>query len=580
MQALFQLSYSPTGRAVYQRICGPSATTRMAPRLAVVCHHRSVTAFDLLIRGGTLVDGTGAPGIRADVGVSGDRIKAIGDLSAAEAKGVAVVIDATDRIVCPGFIDVHGHSDGSILIDPAVASHLHQGFTTQLSGNCGDTLAPFAQPGREMIELALAGTGIDPTWTTFGDYLGLVERLPLGLNHAFLVGHGTIRGAVLGSSPAAAGEADLKAMTRYLKEALDAGAIGLSSGLIYPPGIYAGPDELNRLAAVTARRGGLYASHIRNESDGLFEALDEAIETLRAAGSGARLQVSHLKAGSLSTWGRGQEAVDRLERARAEGLDIGADQYPYTAASTSLEVVLPPAMMAMSIGAIVEALGDPGVRDRIKQEIATGAPGWENAAADPGWDGLRVADSRTHPDWAGHSLAELGVEFDRDPAEVAFGLLVDDRLETEVVMECMSEPDVEAIMAVPWIAVCTDAGGRRPGHPHLGSGVPHPRAYGTAPRVLGRYVRERGVLALETAVAKLTSVPAERIGLRGRGVVRAKAFADLVVFDPTTVAEAATSLEPHRYPTGIDHVIVNGVVAIKDGQETDRRAGRLLRRAR
>ncbi len=540
-----------------------------------------MTAFDLIIRGGTLIDGTGAPGIRADVGVVGDRIKAIGDLSAAVArKGVSVVIDATDRVVCPGFIDVHGHSDASILVDPAVASHLHQGFTTQLSGNCGDTLAPLAEPGREMVELALAGTGIAPRWSTFADYLAAVERLPLGPNQAFLVGHGTIRGAVIGAASTPATDADLKAMVRHLKEALDAGAIGLSSGLIYPPGLYAGADELSRLASVTARRGGLYATHIRNESDGLFDALDEAVETIRAAGSGARLQVSHLKAGSLSTWGRGHEAVDRLERARAAGLDVAADQYPYTAASTTLEIVLPPAIMAMSIADIVDALGDPDVRTRIKREIATGAPGWENAAADPGWAGLRIADSRTHRDWAGHSLAELASEFDRDPADVAFGLLVDDRLDTSIVMECMSEPDVEAIMAVPWIAVCTDAGGRRPGHPHLGSGVPHPRAYGSAPRVLGRYVRDRGVLSLEGAIAKLTSVPAERIGLRGRGVVRAKAFADLVVFDPAMVDDVATEREPHRYPAGIEHVIVNGVPAISNGVETERRSGRLLRRER
>lgn len=540
-----------------------------------------MTVFDLLIRGGTVVDGTGAPGIRADVGLSGDRIKAVGDLSAAaNAKGVPVVIDATDRVVCPGFIDVHGHSDTSILVDPAIASHLHQGFTTQLSGNCGDTLAPLAEPGREMVELALAGSGIEPGWSSFADYLAVVERRPLGLNHAFLVGHGTIRGAVLGPTSAPATDADLKAMVRHLKEALDAGAVGLSSGLIYPPGIYASADELIRLVSVTARRGGLYASHIRNESDDMFGALDEAIETIRAAGSGARLQVSHLKAGSLSVWGRGPEAVERLERARAEGLDVAADQYPYTAAGTTLEIVLPPAIMAMSIDDIVDALGDPEVRDRIRREIASGAPGWENAAADPGWAGLRIADSRTHRDWAGHTLAELASEFDRDPADVAFGLLVDDRLDTSIVMECMSDTDVDAIMAVPWIAVCSDAGGRRPGHPHLGSGLPHPRAYGSAPRVLGRYVRDRGVLPLETAIAKLTSVPAERIGLRGRGVVRPKAFADLVVFDPATVTDVATELDPHRYPTGIEHVIVNGVPAIVDGRETDRRAGRLLRRER
>ncbi|MGZ8502731.1 MAG: amidohydrolase family protein, partial [Candidatus Limnocylindrales bacterium] len=234
---------------------------------------------------------------------------------------------------------------------------------------------------------------------------------------------------------------------------------------------------------------------------------------------------------------------------------------------------------ALPIDAIVEALAEPEIRSRVKREIADGAPGWENAAADPGWAGLRISASRTHADWAGHSLAELGTELERDPADVAFDLLIDDRLDTSVVLDCMSEADVEAILATPWIAVCTDAGGQRPGHPALGSGMPHPRAYGSAPRVLGRYVRERGTLPLPTAVAKLTAVPAQRVGLMDRGVLRPNAFADLVIFDPDTVRDEATDLDPHRYPTGIEHVVVNGAVAIRDGQETGRHAGRLLRRA-
>lgn len=539
-----------------------------------------MTAFDLLILGGTVIDGSGAPGVRADVGVVGDRIAAVRDLSsAAEGNGVALVLDATGRVVCPGFVDPHGHSDASLLLDPAVASHLHQGYTTQLSGNCGDSLAPVAEAGREMVELSMAATGLEPTWRTFDEYLAALEDLPLGPNHAVLVGHGTIRGAVLGPVARTATEDELRTMVRHLEEALDAGAIGLSSGLIYPPGIHAPTDELVRLATVCAERGGLYASHIRNESDGLFEALDEAVATIRAAGRGARLQVSHLKAGSRSTWGRGPEAVERLERARADGLDVGSDQYPYTAAATTLEIVLPPALMALPIDAIVEALAEPEIRSRVKREIADGAPGWENAAADPGWAGLRISASRTHADWAGHSLAELGTELERDPADVAFDLLIDDRLDTSVVLDCMSEADVEAILATPWIAVCTDAGGQRPGHPALGSGMPHPRAYGSAPRVLGRYVRERGTLPLPTAVAKLTAVPAQRVGLMDRGVLRPNAFADLVIFDPDTVRDEATDLDPHRYPTGIEHVVVNGAVAIRDGQETGRHAGRLLRRA-
>ena len=302
-----------------------------------------MTAFDLLIRGGTVIDGTGTPGVRADVGIAGDRIRAVGDLSHVDPTGVHRVIDATDRVVCPGFIDPHGHSDATILLDGAIASHLHQGFTTQLSGNCGDSLAPVTSRGRPLVELSMATIERGPTWRTFAGYLEAVERQKLGPNHAFLVGHGTIRGAVVGTDARPATDAELKAMLRHLREALDAGALGLSSGLIYPPGIHAPPEELVRLVAATAKRGALYATHMRNESAGLFEALDEALATIRAAGPGARLQVSHLKAGALAVHGRAPEALARLEAARSEGLDVAADQYPYTAAATTLQVVLPPA---------------------------------------------------------------------------------------------------------------------------------------------------------------------------------------------------------------------------------------------
>jgi len=318
---------------------------------------------------------------------------------------------------------------------------------------------------------------------------------------------------------------------------------------------------------------------MRNESDELFDALDESIAAIRTAGSGARLQVSHLKCGSKAVWGRAGEAVARLEAARAEGIDVAADQYPYTAASTTLATILPPALQALGVDQCVAALTDPHIRDLVRNEIGRGIAGWENVAADPGWDGIRVAYAASHPEWAGRSLSELADEAHADPSDLAFDALVADRLDVSVVIDCMSDPDVDAIMAVPWIAVCTDAGGRRPGHPILDAGVPHPRAYGSTARVLGRYVREREVLSLETAVAKLTSVPAARIGLRDRGVVRDGAIADLVVFDPATVADEATYTDPARYPTGIQHVIVNGRAAILDGAETGERAGRLLRRS-
>lgn len=537
-----------------------------------------VTGFDLLLRGGTVFDGTGAPGRRADVGVLGDRILAVGDLGVVAGDEVGLVLDVTDRVVAPGFIDPHGHSDGSLFLDGALSSHLRQGFTTQLSGNCGDTLAPITPVGRDLVELSLRSDALTARWRTFAEYLDEVEREPLGPNVAFLVGHGTIRGSVIGPEARAPTAIELRAMVAEVDAAIEAGALGLSSGLIYAPGVHAGPVEMAALVSAATRHGALYASHIRNEAGGLFDALDEALAAVRAAGDGGRLQVSHLKCGSRTVWGRADEAIGVLEQARAEGIDVAADQYPYTAAATTLTIVLPPALLGLGVEECVAALGDQEVRFRVREEMAQGVSGWENVASDPGWSGIRISHAASHPDWAGRSLAELGEDLGADPAELAFDALMDDRLDVSVVIDCMDEADVETIMAVPWIAVCTDAEGRRPGHPILDAGRPHPRTYGSTARVLGTYVRERGTLPLETAVAKLTSVPAGRLGLRDRGILREGSFADLVVFDPATVADEATYLEPARHPRGIEHVIVNGRPAVLAGDETGQRPGRLLRR--
>jgi N-acyl-D-aspartate/D-glutamate deacylase len=538
-----------------------------------------MTAFDLLIRGGTLVDGTGSPGIPGDVGVTGDRIAAVGNLSAVAEGDIGQEIDAKGRVICPGFIDPHGHSDVSLFVDGALASHLRQGFTTQLSGNCGSTVAPITPAGRELVELELRVHRVTARWSTFAEYLEAVEAERLGPNVAFLAGHGTIRASVLGADARPPTSEELAAMVRALDAALDVGAFGLSTGLIYAPGIHAEQQEIVELVRTAAAKGGLYATHMRNEAAGLFDALDEAIDTTRAAGDGARLQVSHLKAGAKAVWGRGAEAVQRLEHARAAGVDVAADQYPYTAAATSLAVVLPPALLALGVDECVAALNDPGARARVSSEIENGVSGWENVAADPGWGAIKISWSANHVDWAGRSIAEIARDAKADPADMAFDILVDDRLETSIVIDCMDEDDVVSILGVPWIAVCTDAEGRRPGDPILDVGVPHPRTYGSTARVLGRYVRGQRRLPLETAIAKMTSVPASRVGLVDRGVVREGAFADLVVFDPATVADKATYEQPSVHPIGIDDVIVNGRAAVLAGRETGQRPGRLLRRA-
>lgn len=538
-----------------------------------------MTAFDLLIRGGTVVDGTGTPGRPADVGILGDRILAVGDLGALD--GAARTVDATGRVVTPGFIDPHGHSDGSLFLDGALSSHLRQGFTTQLSGNCGESLAPITDAGREVIELALRPHDLVARWRTFGEYLDTVEGEALGPNVAFLVGHGAVRASVMGSEGRVATDLERRAMVREVEAAMDAGAVGLSSGLIYAPGLHADAREVRALAAAATRLGGLYATHLRNEADGLFDALAEAVATIRAAADAGvdapRLQVSHLKCASRAVHGRAADAIAVLDEARVDGLDVGADQYPYTAAATTLTTILPPALLGLGLEATVAALGDRDVRGRVRSEIENGISGWEDVGRDPGWDGIRISYSASHPDWSGRSLAEIGDELATDPTDVAFDALVDDRLDVSIVIDCMTADDVETIMAVPWVAVCTDASSRRPGHPILDAGRPHPRTYGSTSRVLGTYVRDRGTLPLEAAVAKLASVPAGRLGLRDRGVLREGAYADVVVLDPATIADEASYQDPARYPVGIDAVIVNGRIAVDRDGETGERPGRVLR---
>ena len=539
-------------------------------------------AFDLLLRHGTLADGSGAPLRRADVGVTGDRITAIGDLSAVADTDAAIVVDADGLVIAPGFVDPHGHSDGNLFVDGALASHLHQGYTTQLSGNCGFTLAPLNAASLPGMRPDLDALGLDPGWRSFPDYMDAVDGVALGPNVAFLVGHGTIRGAVLGPDDRAPDDAELAAMVAHVDEAMDAGAIGVSSGLIYAPGIHGTQEEVAALVAAAYRRGGLYATHMRNESDGVLGAIDEAIATARLAGERSgrpgRLQISHLKAGARSVWGQGAALVERIERARLDGLDVASDQYPYTAASTTLATLLPPEILALDPEDAATALRDPAVRARVRDLHVSGISGWENVAQDPGWDGIVIARSTSRPEWNGRSLTAIADALHADPFDLALDVLTDDQLGVEIVLHCMDEGDLEAIMRVPWIAVCTDAGGRRPGHAILDEGVPHPRAYGTTARVLGRYVRERGILPLETAVAKLSGVPAALVGLTDRGQVREGWAADLVVFDPAAVIDEATYERPARFATGIPHVVVNGRFAVRDGIETGERPGRLLRR--
>lgn len=520
---------------------------------------------ELLVRGGTVIDGTGAERVRADVAVRDGRIAAIGtDL----ATGGARVIEATGLVVSPGFIDIHSHSDESVLVSSALESAVHQGVTLVVAGNCGGSSAPVLGLAAEELEREIARLGLERTWTSFGEYAAAVERSGSSINFCSFVGHGTLRMGVMGAAarPPSAGE--LATMRAVLAAALADGAIGMSTGLIYPPSAYGTTDEIAALCEVVRERGGLYASHVRNEGDRLLEAVEENLEIGRR--SGVRVQLSHHKASGQRNWGRVRESTALIERARAEGVDVIADQYPYTASSTGLAVTIPNWVHEGGSLALCERLRDPAVRSRIRDEyVETGRA----------WDRIVIARARHRPEWAGRTVAALAAEAAQDPLEWTCDALIAHDGAIDIVHHSMSEDDVRFVMAKEWVSIGSDSRANAPYGP-LSSGKPHPRSYGTFPRVLGRYARDEGVLALEDAVRKMTSLTAERLRLRERGIVREGWWADLVVFDADRIIDTATYDDPHRYPVGIEHVIVNGELALEAGETTAGRHGRFLRLGR
>lgn len=529
--------------------------------------------FDLLLVGGTLIDGTGAPARRADVGISGDRLAALGDLRGREAKHV---VDAAGLVVAPGFIDLHAHSELTLLADGRGASKVRQGVTTEISGQCGFSAAPLLGLAREELPVFMNRLGLEADWETMDGFLGRLEGQGLALNFGTLVGHGTLRYAAMGGSDRPAGPAERGAMAQLLAQALEEGGLGLSSGLFYAPGSYADHEEMVALARVAAAQGGLYASHVRNEAAGIYDSVDEAVAVGR--GAGVRVQISHLKLAGRDQWGQAPRLLARLEAARAGGVDVGWDQYPYPASATSLDSVVPPPFHAGGTDGLLARLRDPAARAEIAAALVGHQAGdWESVLEGSGWDRILLSFYPPGPELAGRSVADIAAGRDREPVETALDLILESGAQAAMIHFSMDEEDVAAILQHPLTAVVTDAEAVAADGP-LAEGVPHPRAYGTYPRVLARYVRERGLLGWEEAVRRMTSLPAGRLGLRQRGVVREGAFADLAVFDPGSVVDAATFTEPHRYPHGIRHVLVNGRFVVRDGQQTPARPGRVLRR--
>lgn len=514
--------------------------------------------LDLLIRDARIVDGSGAPERRGDVGITGDRIAWLGGGDAPDASRT---IEAHGRVAAPGFVDVHNHSDLSAMVDPWMRSALRQGVTTVVVGNCGASPWPLAG-WREAVLLASGDASVmrRPTWTSWGEYLDALDAAAPSINVAALIGHGALRGEAMGQARRPPSTEELEAMRSMAAESVLEGAFGISTGLIYPPGMYAETEELVAVAGAVADAGGLYASHIRGEGAQLLRAVDEAIQIGRRAE--LPVHVSHLKCESSHAWGGTGELLERFHGTD----DVTADQYPYAAWNSSLASLLPP-------WAPVHELRAMGPTASLRRAVEEGEPGFQSSIDGVGWDAIvivRAAEAR----WSGRDIASIAAEMGIEPFETMVELLVA-YPDTSCVGHAMREDDVRAIMADPEVFVASDASAISPDG--AADSVPvHPREYGTFPRVLARYVRDDAVLTLEQAVRKMTSLPADRFGLTARGRLERGAFADVVLVDPGIVHDMATFDDPHRYPAGIELVVVNGRIAW-DGEWRER-AGRALRR--
>lgn len=526
--------------------------------------------FDVLLRGGTVVDGTGAPGYVADVAVSGDKIAVIGGLDAASAK---VVVDVSGLTVSPGFIDLHTHSDASFLVDPLADSKLRQGVTLELAGNCGASFcAPLLGQAREMFENRLLRSGgeLEPSWVDFGGYLDAVEEAGPIINFACHVGHGTIRSAVMGMEPRIPLPEELDRMVSLVAESLDAGAMGFATGLFYAPGSYSLPEETIILAQPAADRGLIYSSHIRSngsDSSGLLPAHAEAIEVGRR--TGVRVQISHVKAVGSKLWGRAGELIDNMHRARAEGLDVAGDQYPYAQSSGSLSMSMFPRWAQVGgRRATIERIGDADQRQRVGSETEQAINNFG------GPDRLRLTSFTPDRALEGTSIADIADSWDTTVGEAALRLF--EKSEVGIRNHSMSDEDVDVIASSDLIAIASDGNSLRDEGP-LSSDQTHPRSYGTNARFIETMVVKKGLVSIEEAVRKMSGLPAQRMGLVNRGRIAPGYFADIAIFSPGNVRETTTFEDPHRYATGIDHVLVNGAFAVRDSVPTGAAPGRVIR---
>jgi N-acyl-D-amino-acid deacylase len=524
--------------------------------------------FDLVLKGGRVVDGSGGPIRDAEVAIKDGRIAALGSALTGREE-----VDCSGHVITPGFIDTHSHSDVKVLADPTLPMKLRQGITLEVLGQDGISVAPVKAEDRAAWKQKLAGLlgdfGVEWDWSSVREYLSRIAAAGPAPDVAYLVPHGALRQHVIGAGDRRASGQELEKMQALLRACLGEGACGFSTGLIYPPCCYADTAELIALGRVLAEARRPLVVHMRSESDRILEALEEMVRV--ASESGCAVHVSHLKIAGRQNWGRLEAMLALIEGARARGVRLTADQYPYVAGSTLLGAVLPPWAHDGGTEATLERLRDPGARERMRAAMADPASAdWDNFWKWSGPEGIVIADvpSGRRPDWLGRSLAEVARRWNKDPFDAAFDLLLEERLGVAMVSFSQDEAVVERLLKLPFVNACTDG---------LLGGRPHPRAYGTYPRILGRYVREKRSLCLEEAVRKLARQAAEALGFEGAGLVREGFRANLVVLDPATVEDRATFEDPLQYPAGIRDVLVGGALVVRGGELTGARPGKVVK---
>jgi N-acyl-D-amino-acid deacylase len=557
---------------------GVGNTLRLGDRNYAAEEDPMGAAFDVLIRGARIVDGTGDPWRYGDLALAGDRIAALtppGQLPVAAARET---VDAAGLVACPGFIDIQSHSIVPLMLDGRCLSKITQGVTTEIMGEAwtpapfgGRLTAPFANNlfGERLADWEERARG----WTRFRDWLEAMVEHGVSPNIGSFLGGGTLRQYGRGMDLGASNADELATMRRVMDEAMDDGAFGVAYALIYPPDTYADTEELVAICEVVARRGGVYITHVRSEADGLLEGLDEAIAIGRR--TGVAVEIYHLKAAGRRNWSKGPEVIARIAAARAAGLDVTADMYPYTAGGTGLSSVLP--QWLAEGGRFYERLRDPAIRARARAEVLNPDGTWEDMGNQAGPEGVvplgfRLPENRQY---AGRSLAEIARMRGQDWLDAAIDLLVAEEQRIFTVYTMMSEENVRLNLQQPWMKIATDAGGVDPAWA-IEDGPTHPRSYGTYPRVLGQYVREEGILSLEEAVRKMSGAVAGRLGLHDRGLLRPGLAADVVLFDPATIGDRATYAASHQLSVGVRDVWVNGGRVLRDGQHTGATPGRIV----